>query len=98
VNGTPIERPGQSNKIVAPLVWNMLWTGHLTENLEVRLAEGGSPSCARITDKPEVNFSIADNSLSAVNLNLCVRLAVGDVKSCTQRNGTRIEACQEENP
>ena len=54
MNGTPKERPGQSNKIVAPPVWNMLCTGHLTENLEVRLAEGGSPSCARITGKPSI--------------------------------------------
>jgi hypothetical protein len=43
-------------------------------------------------------FRIADNLLTGVNLNLCMRLAVEDMKSCTQHNGTRIEPCQEENP
>ena len=61
-----------------------------------RVVKGSAVRGPVLHDNP--NFLLADDSLSAVNLNLSVRLAVGDVKSCTQRNGTRIEACQEESP
>ena len=43
------------------------------------------------------NFRVADNPLTDGQPQL-VRLAVENVESCTQHNGTRIETCQEESP